>query len=128
MATNEEFLYVYREGEHGILPVQEGYSGVYTLFSPEDFVIPPEGVLLLYLQIRVQVPPGYIGRLGPLGDLVRRGIFAGADTVDPCTRWELKLLLFNHTPDFYHGQRGQAVGRFLLHRVIYPTVLEATQV
>ncbi|AIT71000.1 control protein E4orf1 [Simian adenovirus DM-2014] len=128
MATNEEFLYVYREGDRGILPVQEGYSGVYLLFAPENFTIPPEGVLLLYLQIRVQVPPGYIGRLGAEVDLVRSGIFASAETVDPCTRWELKLILINHTPDFYYGRRGQAVGRLILHRVIYPVVLQATQV
>nr|WNA17613.1 E4-1 [Simian adenovirus GZ3-12] len=128
MAALPEALLVYREGPGGRLPEQLLQSGVYTLFSPTDFVIPPNGVALLYLQISVRVPWGYTAHFSSLREQVRDGIFVGADYVEPSTVAELKVLLFNHSWLYYQGSAGDPVARLVLRRTIFPPVQEATVV
>lgn len=123
-----EALLVYREGPEGRLPEQLLHCGVYTLFSPTDFVIPPNGAALIYLQISVRVPYGYTGHLGSLREQVRDGVFVGSDYVEPTTTAELKVLLFNHSWLYYQGSAGDPVARLVLRRTVFPTVQEATVV
>ncbi|APG53823.1 E4 ORF1 [simian adenovirus 55] len=126
MATALEALLVYRLGEQGRLPEQLGTSGIYTLFSPIDFVVPPNGAAIIYLQIRIAIPDAYVGQLGSLREQVRDGVFVGAEYLDSSVTSELKVLLFNHSPYFYQGNAGDAVARLKLTRVFYPSVQEAT--
>lgn len=126
MAANQQSLLVYRVGENAILPEQLGVSGIYTFFSPIDFVVPPNGAAIIYLQIRVLIPDNYVGQLGSLREQVREGVFVGAEYIDPSVTTELKVLLFNHSPMFYQGRRGDPVARLLLRRTVFPPVQEAT--
>lgn len=122
----QESLLVYRVGDNALLPEQLGASGVYTFFSPTDFVVPPEGATIIYLQIRVLIPKNYVGQLGSLREQVRDGVFVGAEYIDPSVTTELKVLLFNHSQMFYQGNRGDPVARLLLRRTVFPPVQEAT--
>ncbi|AIK20580.1 E4 ORF1 [Simian adenovirus ch1] len=121
-----EAVYVYFEGPGAMLPEQEGYSNAYVLFSPADFVIPPRGVVLLYLHIAVTIPPGYVGTLFSLSDMNARGFFVGAQTLHPGSRVELSVLLFNHSDVFCDVRAKQPVARLLLERVVFPPIRQAS--
>ena len=121
-----ETLYVYFTGPGAMLPEQEGDSNAYVLFSPANFVIPPHGVVLLYLHIAVDIPPGYLGTLFSLCDMNARGVFVGAETLYPGSRMELSVLLFNHSDVFCDVRAKQPVARLVLNRVIFPPIRQAT--
>ncbi len=121
-----EAVYVYFKGPWAMLPEQEGYSNAYVLFSPANFVIPPHGVVLLYLNIAVDLPPGYLGTLFSLSGMNARGVFVGAETLYPGSRMELSVLLFNHSDVFCNVRAKQPVARLVLNRVIFPPIRQAT--
>ncbi len=110
------------------MPTQEGVSGVYRFYSPTNFVIPPHGVILLYLRLSVIIPPGYIGRFLSLADVSNPGVYTGSHVMTPDMTGQLSVLLFNHTDNFFYGHAGDVVARLMLVRVVYPIVRQATLV
>lgn len=122
----DEVIYVHLLGSRAILPRQEGYSNIYMLFAPENFVVSPRGVLLMALQLSVNIPPGYLGQVFSLADMTTRGIFVCSEGVQPSTYWELSIVLFNHSDQFFYGFRGQAVACLRLERVVYPAIQRAS--
>ncbi|AGK27195.1 E4 ORF1 [Simian mastadenovirus C] len=124
----DEAIYVHLLGSRAIMPQQQGFSNLYVLFSPENFVISPRGVLLVSLQLSMDIPRGYLGRLFSLSDMNVRGVFVGAQDIQPSTWWEMSVVLFNHSDEFFYGFRGQPVACLLLERVIYPCLHRASLV
>ncbi|AUG71871.1 E4orf1 [Rhesus adenovirus 65] len=124
----DEHIYVHLLGRRAFLPQQQGYSNMCVLFSPEDFVIAPRGIVLLSLQLSLDIPAGYLGRFFSVADMNVRGVLLCAQEIQPSTWWEVSVVLFNHSDEFYRGSRGQPVACLLLERVIYPTVRQASLV
>ncbi|WGH00144.1 E4 ORF1 [Human mastadenovirus G] len=123
-----EHIYVHLLGSRAIMPQQQGYSNLYVLFSPEDFVLAPRGILLLSLQLSLDIPPGYLGRLFSVADMNVRGVLLCAQELQPSTWWEISVVLFNHSDEFFYGSRGQPVACLLLERVFYPSIRQASLV
>nr|WUR07986.1 E4orf1 [Rhesus adenovirus 68]WUR08009.1 E4orf1 [Rhesus adenovirus 69] len=123
-----EAVYVHLLGSRAFVPQQQGYSNLYVLFSPENFTIAPRGILLLSLQLSLDIPTGYLGRLFSVADMNVRGVLLCAQELQPSTYWEISVVLFNHSNEFFHGFRGQPVACLLLERVIYPPVRQASLV
>ena len=123
-----EAVYVHLLSSRALLPQQQGYSNLYVLLSPENFVIAPHGVLLLSLQLAVEIPVGYLGRIFSMADMNVRGVLIGANELQPSTWWEVSIILFNHSDRFFYGWRGQTVACLVLDRIIYPPVVRASVV
>ena len=59
---------------------------------------------LISTQIAVGIPHGSYGRIAPRSGLaLRNGIDVGAGVIDSDYRGELKVLLFNHSPNDFTG-------------------------
>lgn len=123
-----ETLYVHLLGSRAILPQQQGFSNVYVLFAPENYMIAPRGCVLLSLQLAFEIPVAYTGRLYSMADMNTRGVLIGAQELNPSVFWEVSVVLFNHSDDYFYGVRGQPVACLLLQRVIFPQVLQASLV
>lgn len=123
-----EAVYVHLLSLQAFLPQQQGYSNVYVLFSPANYVIAPRGCVLLSLQLAFEIPPGYSGRIYSVSDMNIRGVLIGAQELQPSSYWEVSVVLFNHSDNFFYGFRGQTVACLVLERVIFPQVLRASVV
>ncbi len=106
----------------------------YDLFAAEEASIPgcrssPDGRVtvgsaLVPTGIAVAIPPGLYGRIAPRSGLaVRHGIDVGAGVIDGDYRDEIRLLLFNFSPEAYHILPGDRVAQIVFERIAEPDVV-----
>ncbi|QHR77521.1 E4 ORF1 [Squirrel monkey adenovirus] len=128
MAFPRPGLLVQRLEESVSLPVHHPGTGVYDLFAPTDFTVYAGGCTLLYSNLSVRVPVGYVGHISSCQPLVTgHGVYAVADRV-PCNlEAELKILLCNTSCHTYRGHKGDPVARLVLQGTDYPPVVEITE-
>lgn len=86
------------------------------IVSAEDIVVPAKGKVLIATDLSIACPPGTYGRVAPRSGLgmikyrddrwhvaVKNFIDTGAGVVDEDYRGPLKVLLFNHSDNDFHG-------------------------
>ena len=66
------------------------------LYSPDNYLVHPKGQVLIPIQIRLGIPPGYYGRITSKSGLaMQHRIHVGAGVIDPDYTGEIKVLLIN---------------------------------
>ena len=72
------------------------------LYSPESHLICPKRQVLIPIQIRLGIPPGYCGRITSKSGLaMQHSIHVGAGVIDPDYTGEIKVLLINNAKHYY---------------------------
>ncbi len=86
------------------------------------------GTVLLYLRVRVLIPPGYVARFLSLTDVNSPDVYTQSHMMTPDMTGELSVVLCNHGDRFFYGHAGMPVARLMLIRVVFPVVRQASNV
>ena len=78
------------------------YSIGLDLYIPDSYLIHPKRQVLIPIQIKLGIPPGYYGRITSKSGLaVEHEICVGAGVIDPDYTGEIKVLLINPFNTFH---------------------------
>lgn len=84
------------------------------IFSAEDVIILAGQSALVSTDLRIQVPPGYVGLVWPRSGLsVKYQIEVGAGCIDAGYQGEVKVHLYNHSNNSYHVKVGDRIAQLL---------------
>ena len=93
------------------------YSIGLDFYSPESYLIHPKRQVLIPIQIKLGIPPGYYGRITSKSSLaMQHRIHVGTGVIDPDYTGEIKVLLINHTRHYYQVNRGVPIAQLILEK------------
>ena len=97
------------------------YSIGLDLYSPDSYLIHPKRQVLIPIQIRLGIPPGYYGRITSKSGLaVEHKIHVGARVIDPDYTGEIKVLLNNAGKHYYQVNQGDPIAQLILEKASIP--------
>ena len=91
------------------------------LYSPRDYVIRKHGNLLVNLELKVDIPEGYFGKIEGKSSLAYHyKIDVGAGVIDQDYVGHLHVLLFNHSDEHFLVDRGDQIAQLIIQPIILP--------
>ena len=104
------------------------YSIGLDLYSPESYLIPPKRQVLIPIQIRLGIPPGYYGRISSKSGLaMQHRIHVGAGVIDPDYTGEIKVLLINDAKHYYQVSQGDPIAELILEKASIPILRQVEE-
>ena len=104
------------------------YSIGLDLYSPENYLIHPKRQVLIPIQIRLGIPPGYYGRIiSKSGLAMQHSIHVGAGVIDPDYTGEIKVLLINDAKHYYQVKWGDPIAQLILEKASIPILKQVTE-
>ena len=104
------------------------YSIGLDLFSPESYLIHPKRQVLIPIQIRLGIPPGYYGRITSKSGLaMQHRIHVGAGVIDPDYTGEIKVLLINDAKHYYQVNQGHPIAQLILEKASIPILRQVEE-
>ena len=104
------------------------YSIGLDLYSPDNYLICPKRQILIPIQIKVGIPPGYYGWITSKSSLaVQHEIRIGAGVIDPDYIGEIKILLINDSKHYYQVKWGDAIAQLILEKASIPTLKQVKE-
>lgn len=95
------------------------------LCSPKPYLIRPYKRLLIKLDLQVEIPIGYYGKLESKSGLtLTQGYMVGAGVIDQDFTGNLGVIVFNMSKRDIRIQRGDAIAQMLLIPIALSTPLE----
>ena len=99
-------------------------SAGYDLYSVANQEVPPNGQAVVSVGLALEIKPGWYGRIAPRSGLALKGLSVGADVIDPDYQGEIKVVLFNHSPEPFRILRRMRVAQLLIEKVVDPKIEE----
>ena len=97
------------------------YSIGLDLYSPDSYLICPKRWVLIPIQIKLGIPPGYYGRIARKSGLaVEHEIRVDAGVIDPDYIGEVKVLLINDGRHYYQVNQGAPIAQLILEKASIP--------
>ena len=104
------------------------YSIGLDLYSPENYLIYPKKQILIPIQIKLGIPPGYYGRITSKSSLAtHHEIHVGAGIIDPDYVGEIKVLLINDSEHYYQVKQGDPIAQIILEKASIPLLKQVNQ-
>ena len=104
------------------------YSIGLDLYSPGSYLIHPKGQVLIPIQIKLGIPPGYYGRITSKSGLaIQHRIHVGAGVIDPDYTGEIKVLLINDAKHNYQVNQGDPIAQLILEKASIPILRQVEE-
>ena len=104
------------------------YSIGLDLYSPDSYLIHPKRQVLIPIQIKLGIPPGYYGRITSKSGLaVEHKLRVGAGVIDPDYIGEIKVLLINDGRHYYQVNQGDPVAQLILEKASIPILRQVKE-
>ena len=104
------------------------YSIGLDLYSPDSYLIHPKRQVLIPIQIRLGIPPGYYGRITSKSGLaVEHKIHVGAGVIDPDYTGEIKVLLINDGKHYYQVNQVDPIAQLILEKASIPILRQVKE-
>ena len=104
------------------------YSIRLDFYSPDSYLVCPKGQVLIPIQIRLGIPPGYYGRITSKSSLaVQHKIHVGAGVIDPDYTGEIKVLLINNGKHYYQVSQGHPIAQLILEKASIPILRQVKE-
>ena len=89
------------------------------LFAAEDKNIAGNDHESVSIGLKVALPKGTYGRISSRSGLsLLYGIEVGGGVIDSDYRGEIKVILYNHTTEFYHVKSGDRIAQFIVEPIL----------
>ena len=94
------------------------------LYSGYNYNIRPLGYQQVELDLAVEIPPGYYGRIAPRSGLAtNHQVGVGGGVIDADFRGRLSVILFNHSVRYFFPiKQGQRVAQLICEKISIPTL------
>ena len=93
------------------------YSIGLDLYSPDNYLVRSKGQVLIPIQIKLGIPPGYYGKITSKSGLaVQHKIHVGVGVIDPDYTGEIKVLLINNGKHYYQVNQGHPIAQLILEK------------
>lgn len=100
----------------------------YDLKSPHDYILPGTGKILIYTDLKIELPSGCYGRISARSGLaVKKSINVGAGVIDQDYRGNVGVILFNHGQEDFEIKRGDRIAQLICERIYYPILQEVIE-
>ena len=104
------------------------YSIGLDLHSPDNYLIHPKKQVLIPIQIKLGIPPGYYGRIASKSHLaIQNQMHVGEGVVDPDYTGEIKVLLINNSKHYYQVKEGEPIAQSILERASMPILKQVKE-
>ena len=104
------------------------YSIGLELYSPNNYLICPKRWILIPIQIKLGIPPGYYGRISSKSSLaVEHNIHIGAGVIDPDHTGEIKVLLINDGRHYYQINQGDPIAQLISEKASIPVLRQVEE-
>ena len=104
------------------------YSIELDLYSPDSYLIHPKRQVLIPIQIKLGIPPGYYGRIASKSGLaVEHEICVNAGVIDPDYTGEIKVLLINDGRHYYQVNQGDRIVQLILEKASIPILRQVKE-
>jgi len=105
--------------EHAQIPTRGSIGAAgYDIYSAYDDVVPGKSRKLIKTDIALGLPFGTYGRIAPRSGLaVKNFIGVGAGVIDCDYAGPVGVLLFNHSSEDYHIERGDRVAQLIVEKI-----------
>ena len=104
------------------------YSIGLNLYSPDSYLIHPKRHVLIPIQIRLGIPPGYHGRITSKSGLaVQHKICVGAGVIDPDYTGEIKVLLINDGKHYHQVNQGDPIAQLIREKASIPILRQVKE-
>ena len=104
------------------------YSIGLDLYSPESYLIHPKRQVLIPIQIKLGIPPGYYGRITSKSGLaMQHRIHVGTGVIDPDYTGEIKVLLINDTRHYYQVNQRDPIAQLILEKASIPILRQVEE-
>lgn len=98
-------------------------SAGYDLYSAYDYMVPPLGKELISTDISLCLPKGTYGRIAPRSGIAWKHFIAtGAGVIDPDYRGNVKIVVFNHSPNPFEIKKGTKIAQLICEKILFPTI------
>jgi dUTP pyrophosphatase len=124
--TTTSKLLVNKLDPNAILPERksDGAAGYDICCLEKRVVIPPNSRKLISTGLSFTVPEGTYGQLAPRSGLSTMGVNVGAGIIDRDYTGEVKVLLFNHTPEKVYINEKDRIAQLIIKKIELPDVKE----
>ena len=104
------------------------YSIGLDLHNPECYLIRPKRQVLIPIQIKLGIPPGYYGRITSKSGLaIQHEIHVGAGVIDPDYTREIRVLLINDSKHYYQVKQGEPIAQLILEKASIPILKQVEE-
>ena len=104
------------------------YSIGLDLYSPDNYLVHPKRQVLIPIQIRLGIPPGYYSRITSKSGLaVQHKIHVGAGVIDPDYTGEIKVPLINNGKHYYQVNQGHPIAQLILEKASIPILRQVKE-
>uniref|UniRef100_A0A6C0BNU2 dUTP diphosphatase n=1 Tax=viral metagenome TaxID=1070528 RepID=A0A6C0BNU2_9ZZZZ len=124
--TTTSKLLVNKLDPNAILPERksDGAAGYDICCLDKRVVIPPNSRKLISTGLSFTVPEGTYGQLAPRSGMSTMGVNVGAGVIDRDYTGEVKVLLFNHTPEKVYINEKDRIAQLIIKKIELPDVEE----
>ena len=104
------------------------YSIGLDLYSPSNHLLHPHTQVLIPIQIKLGIPPGYYGRITSKSGLeINHKICIGAGVIDPDYIGEIKVLVINNGKHYYQIYQGDPIAQLILEKASIPMLIQVKE-
>lgn len=105
-------------------------DAAYDLYASEAMVIPPGEVAAISTGLKLDIPEGYEVEIFSRSGLASKGIFVANQpgTIDAGYTGEIKILMYNSTPDDYNIEPGHRVAQLKVRQVLSTKLIEVDSI
>lgn len=92
------------------------------LYSPVRTIVAPLGSVIIDTGVHVELPPGTVGLIKSKSGLMTKHGITSDGTIDEDYRGSIRVMLFNHSREFYMVEKGDKISQLVIMPIYRPDV------
>ena len=92
------------------------------LYSPTRIELAPFGSAIIDTGVHIELPPGTVGLIKSKSGLMTKHGITSDGTIDEDYRGSIRVMLFNHSREFYMVEKGDKISQLVIMPIYRPDV------
>ena len=92
------------------------------LYSTIRTIVAPLGSVIIDTGVHIELPPGTVGLIKSKSGLMTKNGITSDGTIDEDYRGSIRVMLFNHSRDFYMVEKGDKISQLVIMPILRPDV------
>lgn len=92
------------------------------LYSPVRTIVAPLSSVIIDTGVHIELPPGTVGLIKSKSGLMTKHGITSDGTIDEDYRGSIRVMLFNHSREFYMVEKGDKISQLVIMPILRPDV------